>query len=64
MNNFLIKEGYGKIKAVSFSREIDTYRLEYDVAFKESENAYNDCTPFLEYMLMRMVEAFEHCLSD
>lgn len=64
MNNFLIKEGYEKIKAVSFSREIDKYRSEYDVAFKESENAYNDCTPFLEYMLLRMVEAFEHCLSS
>lgn len=52
MNNFLIKNGYEEIKAISFSHTIDKNRGMYDLAFNEAENTHNnDCTYFLKYML-------------
>lgn len=54
MNNYLISRGYDKIKAISFSKTIDESRLDYDSAFEQSENVYNDCTPFIQYMLSIM----------
>lgn len=62
-NNFLIKEGYDKVKAVSFSKSIDKNRLEYDLAFYNADNVYSDCTYFIEYMLLKMIDAFEDCLK-
>lgn len=47
MNNFLIKEGLEKIKAVSFSRSIEKRRSMYDAG----DNPQTDCTYFIEYML-------------
>lgn len=38
MNNFLIKNGYEKIKAISFSHTIDKNRGQYYLAFSEAEN--------------------------
>ena len=64
MNNFLIKEGYEKIEAVSFSRSIEKSRSEYDTAFLISDNVYSDCTYFIEYMLLNMIDAFEDCIGD
>lgn len=63
MNNFLIKEGYEKIKAVSFSRSIEKRRVEYDMAFVMADNVYSDCTYFIEYMLLKMIDAFEDCIA-
>lgn len=63
MNNFLIKEGYEKIKAVSFSRSIEKDRAYYDTAFTMSDNVYSDCTFFIQYMLDIMEDAFSDCLE-
>lgn len=63
MNNFLIMNGYDKIKAVSFSRSIEKNRLEYDNAFRQADNAYSDCTYFIEYMLRTMLDAMLDTLS-
>lgn len=58
MNNFLIKEGMEKIKAVSFSRSIEKRRIMYDAALAEGDNPQTDCTYFIEYMLGIFVDAF------
>ena len=63
MNNYLINRGIDSAKAVSFSMAIDHSRSGYDNAFINSENLYNDCTPFIEYMLERMYEAYENALN-
>lgn len=63
MNNYLIKNGLDKIKAVSFSHSIEKDRIEYDMAFKRSANVYTDCTPFIEYMLTVMLDAFQDVTS-
>ena len=60
---FLIKEGYDKVRAVSFSKSIDKNRFEYDLAFYNADNVYSDCTYFIEYMLLKMIDAFEDCLE-
>lgn len=65
MNNFLIKEGMEKIKAVSFSRSIEKRRLAYDYALDEGDNSQTDCTYFIEYMLGVFVDAFlDVCEQD
>ena len=64
MNNFLISKGFEKVKAVSFSRSIEKERSDYDIAFALSDNVYSDCTYFIEYMLIKMLDAFEDCISD
>ena len=65
MNNFLIKEGMEKIKAVSFSRSIEKRRLAYDFALEEGDNPQTDCTYFIEYMLGIFVDAFlDVCEQD
>lgn len=51
INNYLISRGYECCRAVSFSKLICERRGAYDAAFYDSENIYNDCTPFLEFML-------------
>lgn len=51
MINYLIKQGFDKLKAVSFSAEIANNLNGYYNAFDQSENSYFDCTPFIEYML-------------
>ena len=51
INNYLISRGYDCCQAVSFSKMISEKRGGYDAAFYDSENLYNDCTPFMEYML-------------
>ena len=48
---------------MSFSRSIEKDRKEYDVAFTLSDNVYADCTYFIEYMLITMIDAFEDCLK-
>ena len=58
INNYLIRQGIESAKAVSFSMEIDRSRGLYDYAFIASENIHGDCTPFLEYMLERMANAY------
>lgn len=63
MNNYLISRYLDKIKAVSFSHMIDNNRLEYNLAFQQSENAYSDITPFIHYMLDMMRLAFYDCLN-
>lgn len=63
MNNFLISEGFEKVKAVSFSRSIEKERSKYDIAFALSDNVYSDCTYFIEYMLREMLDAFEDCIA-
>lgn len=62
MNNYLIYHGYENIKSVSFSKSIDKDRSGYYSAFDKSENVYSDCTPFIEYMLNRMLDAFADIL--
>lgn len=51
MINYLIGQGFDKLKAVSFSQSIVKDLGAYYSAFNQSENAYTDCTPFIEYML-------------
>lgn len=63
MNNFLIQNGIESAKAVSFSMQIDKRRPNYDAAFIDSENLYNDCTPFLQYMLEIMYTSYETALQ-
>ncbi len=60
MNNFLIANGFEKIKAVSFSRTIDKNRSMYDAALAMGDNVQADCTAFIEYML----DVFEESLFD
>lgn len=63
INNYLISRGIHSAKAVSFSMQIDKRRSHYDVAFVDSENLYNDCTPFIEYMLEIMYGAYDMALE-
>lgn len=51
MNHYLITHGYEQVKGISFSHTIDQNRVLYDAAFSLAENEWNDCTPFLEYMM-------------
>lgn len=60
MINYLIGEGYDKLKAVSFSKSIAKDYNAYYSAFNRSENVYTDCTPFIEYML----EIYEDAMYD
>lgn len=63
INNYLISQGIDSAKAVSFSMLIDAKRKHYDVAFVDSENDHNDCTPFLIFMLETMKETYLKALS-
>ena len=56
-SNFLINIGYDKIKAVSFSMAIGTHSDGYYESMNQSGNNYFDCTPFLQYMMEREVNA-------
>ena len=58
MNNYLISQNIESCRAVSFSMYIDKNRGMYDNAFIQSENKYSDCTPFVEYMLDIMAQAY------
>lgn len=51
MNNFLIGQGFEKLKAVSFSRTIEQARWGYDYAFSLGDNVQSDCTFFIQWML-------------
>ena len=63
LSNYLISRGYEAVKAVSISRQIDKTRAQYDLAFTLAENIYNDCTPFLEYMLNTMYIVYSEVLE-
>ena len=63
MNNYLISRGVESCRAVSFSMQIDGKRSLYDAAFVQSENALNDCTPFIEYMLEVMADSYGTALQ-
>lgn len=58
LNNFLIKEGFDKIKAISFSRVIEQNKYAYYTALNSGDNVYTDCTGFIQYMLNVMLDAF------
>lgn len=58
MNNYLISQGIDSCRAVSFSEQIDKNRGLYDGAFEKAENVYSDCTPFIEYALEVMANAY------
>lgn len=58
LNNFLIKEGFDKIKAISFSRAIEQDKSAYYRALNSDDNVYTDCTGFIQYMLNIMLDAF------
>lgn len=65
MMNYLIRNGYENLKAVSISRSIEKDRLSYDYAFNISDNKYTDCTWFIEYMLRMFEDALiDVCGSD
>ncbi len=63
MNNHLIGQGIESCRTVSFSEQIDKSLGLYEGAFQKSENLYSDCTPFLEYMLEKMSEAYGTALK-
>ena len=64
MSNYLISRGFNAARAVSFSMYIDKNRGAYDAAFVKSENIYNDCTPFVQYMLEDVIcPALEEAIS-
>ena len=60
LNNYLVHNGIDVARALAFSPEICKTRSRFDVAITDSENEYNDCTPFIEYMLDAMINA---CLN-
>lgn len=62
MNNYLIKSGMDKIKAVSFSHSIEKEHMGYYVALDASDNVQTNCIPFIEYLLDRFVDAFNDVL--
>lgn len=64
INNYLISRGFDCCRAVSFSKFISESRKRYDVAFIDSENIYNDCTPFIEYMLEVFHTSLESALES
>lgn len=63
MNNYLIRQGLEAFRAVSVSMAIDRTRSQYDAAFVRSENLYNDCTPFISYLLEICAGECEHILQ-
>lgn len=63
MNNYLISRGYDSMKAVALSSSIAKNCQDYYRAFNDSDNVYTDCTPFIEYMLLCVVESFEEILK-
>lgn len=63
MSNYLISKGFDKLRAVSFSRSIEKDITAYNNAFNVSDNVYSDCTFFIEYMLLRMIDALEDCIE-
>ena len=63
MNNYLIGQGIESSRAVSFSMQIDKNRGLYDGAFEDAENKFGDCTPFVEYMLQTMANAYENIIK-
>lgn len=63
MNNYLIGRGIDSAKAVSFSMQIDKKRALYDAAFIDGENSLNDCTPFIEYMLLTIYKTYQYALN-
>lgn len=58
VNNYLIGRGIETARAVSISMEIDKQRTVYDASFTQSENKYNDCTPFLNYFMETMSASY------
>ena len=60
---YLATRGINSCRAVSFSKFIEERRSSYDVAFIDSENIYNDCTPFMEYMLGIFADALHAALE-
>lgn len=62
-NYFLIQNGIDSAKAVSISMQIAKSYNKYGLAFSESENLYNDCTPFLMYMENTISAAYESALK-
>lgn len=60
LNNYLVQNGIEVVRALAFSPEICKTRHRFDVAISDSENEYNDCTPFIEYMLDTMINS---CLN-
>ena len=63
INNYLISRGIETARAVSFSMQVDKARAKYDVAFIDSENVQNDCTPFIHYMLSTFANAYTTALE-
>lgn len=63
VNNYLIRRGFDKFRAVSVSMAIDRTRGMYDAVFVRSENIYSDCTPFVSYMLETFAGEVEAVLN-
>lgn len=63
INHYLTGRGFDCCRAVSFSKFISERRSAYGVAFADSENIYNDCTPFLEYIMGIFDEALHVALE-
>lgn len=59
MINHLIMNGYEKMKAISVTKEIDKNRREYYYSFILAENDYNDCTPFVQFILECIYNALD-----
>ena len=64
INHYLTGRGFDCCRAVSFSKLISEKRSAYGVAFADSENIYNDCTPFLEYIMGIFDEALHSALES
>lgn len=59
-SNFLIRLGYEKIRAVSFSMAIGKHSSGYYDSMRDAGNNYFDCTPFLSYMMEREANALAY----
>ena len=60
MYGYLLKMGIESVKSVSFSKQIFQRQASYYTALKKSNNPYDDCTPFITYMLEAMVKSYQH----
>ena len=60
MNYYLRNRGINSVRDISVCKCIYDYRPLYYINLEEAENEYNDCTPFVEFLLQCFVQAYNH----
>ena len=59
MRYYLMRRGITSVEHVPFSMMIESKLNGYYFSLQSAENELADCTPFIEYMLEAMVDAYE-----